>query len=947
MIRKIIIFSMLTLLVSAVGALAQVGYGELKGYVYDEQGAVIQGAEVKLSSPSMMGDRTDVTNERGMFRFISLPPGTYTLTVGKENYKQFEQQGITISADKTSGLNVTLEVGVFEEVVTVVGEAPLIDVESAHQKINITGELQRSLPTTVRNNFSEVMRIVPGAALNDPNRPQYSYYSVKGASSYYENNWTIDGARLNQWEYSYMSARINLDAVEDVAIGLAGASASNPVGQGGTVHLTTKSGGNEFHGTTTLRYQPTSWNDNNIEGGSPADNDFIEFGFSLGGYFIKDRLWFFGTGRYTKINEGLSRAPSVIAMATAAYPAFSPDRIDKTMKDVFIKGTYQHSDTMQFTFGYQQDWGYETFAVAQYAPESYIDEGTVGPLYNCTWNWFVSDNLNLYSQVSWMNKDRDRFGRTRDKTATYVYQDSYLSDGLRTGTGLVVAYGNYSTEFDVDESLIQLTSTATYFIDDFYGTHDVKFGFYGAPQNKNQFAYYHPTKPHRLYYVLSDPSDPSSDQILYLRQTYDRDRTEYPMAIGRNYAGYVSDVWRPNPRMTFEAGIRWDYIGHSEELFGDRFDYISIHAFSPNVGFNYALTSDRRNILRASYSLRHQNYTAYTMPESGMGVTHAYTNEYDNNLDGVIDFVYRQDEITRPAEDRPSFDDLGLGYTHDIIIGYSRELPWNSTLSVDYTYRQFKNMITWYNTNPIIENGVFVGVKDPTWPWGEYWEALNDIWSWKEYQSFDVNFQRSVSTFTILASMMYEIGVLKGEWGPYDWAGYLQPGHFASYSDSGGKWGGGDRGFTYRINATYMAPWRIHLATSIVGQSGPRSGYIYYYLADDDPEVSAHGPSWLLQDGYWVFNPLYTTSRIWGSDRKNGQWRSPMFHIVSIRAGKTFTIQNHKFEIALDVFNLLNSATSLDVDSRGRDYNSLYYGDSSPWDLLGARSAQLMIRYSF
>ena len=97
MIRKIIVFSLLTLLVSAVGAFAQVGYGELKGYVYDEQGAVIQGAEVKLSSPSMMGDRTDVTNERGMFRFISLPPGTYTLTVGKENYKQFEQQGITFT----------------------------------------------------------------------------------------------------------------------------------------------------------------------------------------------------------------------------------------------------------------------------------------------------------------------------------------------------------------------------------------------------------------------------------------------------------------------------------------------------------------------------------------------------------------------------------------------------------------------------------------------------------------------------------------------------------------------------------------------------------------------------------------------------------------------------------------------------------------------------------
>jgi hypothetical protein len=947
MYRKILTFSLLSMVMAAASAFGQASFGELKGFVYDQQGAVVPGAQVTVTSPAMMGDRATETNEKGFYRVISLPPGEYTVRVSKANYKQFEQKGVTISVDKTVGLNVTLEVGVFEEVVTVIGEAPLIDVESPHQKINITGELQRALPTTVRNNFSEVMRIVPGAALNDPNRPQYSYYSVKGASSYYENNWTIDGARLNQWEYSYMSARINLDAVDDVAIGIAGASALNPVGQGGTIHLTTKSGGNEFHGSATLRYQPSKWNDNNIEGGVPADNDFFEPGYSIGGYVLKDKLWFFSAGRYTKINEGLSRTPSVIAKARAAYSGFSPDRIDKTMKDLFIKFTYMHSDKHMFSFGYQNDWGYETFAPANYAPEAYIDEGTVGPVYNATWNWFVSDNLNLFSQVSFMDKNRDRFGRARDQVSKRVYEDTYLSGGLITGWSDIVIFGNYSTEFQVDEAMLNISSTATYYIDDFYGTHDVKFGFYGAPRNYNQFKYFYPTKPFREYYVLSDPSNPASSQILFFRQTYDREVAEYPAAIGRNYAGFVNNTWRPNPRLTIEAGLRFDHIGHSEELFGNRFDYISINDFSPNVGVNYALTSDRKNILRAGYSLRRQNYTAYTLPESGMGIQHAYTNEYDNNLDGVMDFVYRVEELVRDAEDRPSFDDLNLGYSHDIIVGYTRELPWNATISVDYTYRQFKNMLTWYNTNPIIQNGVFVGVKDPTYPWGEYWEVLNNTWNWKEYQSFDVTFNRSARGLTVLASMMYEIGTLKGDWGPYDWSGFLQPGHFASYSDDGGKWGGGDRGFTYRLNATYLAPYGINVATSIVGQSGPRSGYVYYYLDANDPEIEAHGPSWLLQDGYWVFNPLYTDERIWGSDRKNGQWRSPMFHIVSVRVGKEFNLKQHKFGLYLDIFNLMNSATSLDPDSRGRDYNSQYFGKDSPYDLLGARSAQLMIRYSF
>ena len=954
--KKTIPFCILALLVLAPLSLAQVNMGEMRGYVYDEQGAIVIGAQVTLTSTALMGGRTTETNEKGLYRFITLPPGEYSLKVTKESYKQYEQKGITISVGKTTGLDIILEVGSFEAVITVIGDAPLIDVESSQQKINITGELQRALPTTIRSNFSEVLRVSPGATLNDPNRPQYSYYSVGGASAYYENNWTIDGARMNQWEYSYMSTRINLDSVEDVEIGLAGSNASNPVGQGGTVHLTTKSGGNEFHGTATFRYQPTSFNDNNIEGGSPADNDFTEYGFSLGGYVLKDKLWFFGTGRITKINEGLSRTPDVIAKAVAAYPGFTADRIDKNMKDLFIKGTYMHSEDHQFTFGYQRDWGYETFAFAQWAPEAYIDEGTVGPMMNGTWNWFVNDNLNVFTQVSFFDKDRDRFGRTRNQSHKQVYENTYVSGGLIYGQSPIVYYGNYATEFQVVESMLNINSTANYFLDDLYGTHDLKIGTSIQPANKNQFMYHVPTSPLLEYYTLSDPNDPSSAKILYYRQSRDRTVQEYPQTTGKDYAFFVNDTWRPNSRMTIEAGVRVDLISQSEELYDVKADnYISTTAISPNLGLNYALTEDRKNILRASYSLRHQNVTAYTFPSSNLGIQHGSTSEYDTDLNGTLETIVRVNEVLRDPDPSSFFDDVSLGYSHDIILGYSRELPFNSTLSVDYSYRQFRNMLTEYNINPIIENGVFVGVVDPTRPSGEWITTRNNKWSWKEYQSINFTFSRVASPITILASLMYEHGVLKGTWGPYgppsygdvdDWFAYLQPNVFNNYSDAGGRWGGGDRGLTYRINATYLAPWGIQLAAQIMGQSGPRSGYLFEYLGSNDPDVTRHGPSWLLQDGYWVYNPLSTTVRATGSDRKADQWRSSLLHVVNIRVGKEFKIKDHGFEISFDVFNLFNTATSLEPDTRGT-YNSTYYGQDSPYDLLSARSAQMMLRYSF
>ena len=938
----------LALLLCASLAFSQVGMGELKGYVVDEQGAAVVGAKLTLTSPALMGERTAESNESGFYRFINLPPGVYTLTVSKESYKQLEQQEININAGKVSGLDVTLQVGDFESVITIVGDAPLIDLETSHQKVNISGELQRALPTTVRSNFSEILRVSPGAALNDPNRPQYSYYSVGGASPYYENNWTIDGARMNQWEYSYMSTRINLEAVEDVEIGLTGANATTPVGQGGIVHLTTKSGGNEFHGTGTFRYQPTSWNDNNIEGGSPSANDFTEYGFSFGGYAIKDKVWFFGTGRKTEINEGIARTPEVIANARAVYPAFSEVPIDKNMKDFFIKGTFMPVDDHQITFSLQRDWGYETFAGAQLDATAYIDEGTVGPMYNGTWNWFVNDRLSLFTQVSYFDKDRDRFGRHRGTPSDRAYEDTYISGGLIYGSSMILWYNQYGNEFQILEKMLNINSTATYFLDGLFGSHDIQFGAHLAPKMENQYVSYAYASPQYQSFVLSDPNDPYSDLIMFYRQTDDRQAQEYPQTKGKDYAFFINDTWRPTDRMTIEWGLRADFISQSEELYGvSADDYISTTAISPNLGLNYALTSDRKNILRASIGLRHQNYTAYTFPSSNLGIQHGYLNEYDTDLDGTFDTFVRVDEVLRDPDPSSFFDDVNLGYSVDFTAGYSRELPWFSTFTVDYTYRQFRNMLTEYNINPIIQNNQFVGVIDPTRPNGEWYTTINNEWNWVEYQSLAFTFSRVANPITVLASIQFENGVLKGDWSPYDWMGYIQPNVFDNYSGSGGTWGEGDRGITYRLNMTYNAPYDVHVGLQVMGQNGPRVGYLYEYLSSSDPEVTQYGSAWQIQDGYWIFNPLSTTERATGSTRKDGQWRSSMIHIVNLRLSKRFQLfENHAVDLAFDVFNLFNSATALEPDSRGR-YIEQYRGDDSPFSFLSARAAQMMIRYSF
>ena len=505
--------------------------------------------------------------------------------------------------------------------------------------------------------------------------------------------------------------------------------------------------------------------------------------------------------------------------------------------------------------------------------------------------------------------------------------------------------------------MLNINSTATYFLDDIFGSHDVKFGVALAPKMENQYVTYAFASPQWQYFVLSDSSDPYSDLIMFFRQTDDREVQENPKTKGKDYAFFLNDTWRPTDRLTIEWGLRADFISQSEELYGvSADDYISTTALSPNIGMNYALTSDRKNILRASLGLRHQNYTAYTFPSSNLGIQHGYLNEYDTNLDGVFDTFVRVNEVLREPDDPSLFEDINLGYSVDFTAGYSRELPWNSTLTVDYTYRQFRNMLTEYNINPIIENGQFVGVVDPTRPSGEWSMYLNNEWNWVEYQSIAFTYSRVAAPVTVLASIQWENGVLKGDWAPYgamssigvgDWYQYIQPGVFDDYSGTGGAWGDGDRGITYRLNMTYLAPLGINVGLQVMGQNGPRSGYLYEYLDSDDPDVTQYGDAWVYQDGYWVYNPLSTTERVVGSNRKDGQWRSSMLHIVNLRVGKQFKFfDRHAIELSFDVFNLFNVATSLEPDSRGR-YITQYRDDDSPYSFLSARAAQMMIRYSF
>lgn len=132
--------------------------GRIEGTAKDQTGGVIPGVTVTLSSAT--GTKTMITGDSGEFAFPFLVPGKYSIKAELEGFKAFEQDDITVRLGVVSTLNLVLSPGEISEVITVTGEAPLVDTTTTTIGANISDSLYTSIPT--RRNFANLFNLAPG-----------------------------------------------------------------------------------------------------------------------------------------------------------------------------------------------------------------------------------------------------------------------------------------------------------------------------------------------------------------------------------------------------------------------------------------------------------------------------------------------------------------------------------------------------------------------------------------------------------------------------------------------------------------------------------------------------------------------------------------------------------------------------------------------------------------
>src|SRR5215467_15358318 len=290
-------------LVFIASLLVQGDTGQLSGTVVDANGAVVAGAAVKLTSQSTSQVREAVTADSGEFAFPLLPPGRYKLEVSASGFRTILIDAANVNITQTTSLVVHLDAATVDGVVTINADPPLVQAESSQIGRVIEGQTIRQLPLPTRN-FQQLLTLSPGTSASVSNNTDLgrgdAIISVNGQRTT-SNNVRINGIDANALGTNSTPniAVPATDSLQEFIVQTSLYDASQGRNAGGNVEAITKSGENAFHGNAyyCLRNDALNANDFflNAAGRPRPTLKRNQFGGTLGGPIIKDRLFFFGS----------------------------------------------------------------------------------------------------------------------------------------------------------------------------------------------------------------------------------------------------------------------------------------------------------------------------------------------------------------------------------------------------------------------------------------------------------------------------------------------------------------------------------------------------------------------------------------------------------------------------------------------------------------------------
>ncbi len=743
----------LLLIGSAAVVRGQATTGELTGRATDGDGAVVPGVTVTLRSGDTGLVRTAVTNDSGEYLFVSVPPGVYTVEAELSGFKKVERPGVAIGVGTRQTLGLTLEVGAMTETVVVSGGAPLIETTRSELGGVITPTEITNLPLLNRTfaNLSVIMPEARPAGNFDPTKTRTGNVAMNGGDGR-QLDVNVDGGDNKDNVVGSLIQNFAYESIQEFQVLQHRWSAESGRSVGGVVNVITKSGTNTLKGSLfgTYRDQDLAAKDFfQKRGGAKQTFARAEYGGSVGGPILRDRLFFFGAlERFQEPKGETPVRPDALTQLSFVPGANPVPAIPTPYNDTLFTTKIDHrltdNQTMFYRFSLQQNSSDNDQVTNPALTDLTGGSSNVNDIYDLVVNHTASIGGNRLNQFAFHFQD---------------FQNEILG---RSSDPIQIFAGNFRT--GPAPNTPQATTSRKYqFRDDFSwqrGNHALKTGV-NYIHTKLGGYFYFGAFGHQLTWFDTPQTiatntarypqgfaTPGAIRLIdYFAGEASHDQTFHQVAV------YAQDDWRVTPRLTLNLGLRWDAnVGllfdqtnnrtiqllrqlddpRAREITQDT-DRLSRTTpnwkeFQPRLGFAYDPAGDGRSVIRGGYGLFYdqifQNLTLFSFTQSTPEIYSQILNltNSDVGVGQAATFRYGQDQLPTPAAfdfsqlPRGAFgriNDPGMSdpYVHKFSIGYQRTFAGNWTVSSDYVHTRGADEGRVQVINPQIRS-----VCDPAYP---------------------------------------------------------------------------------------------------------------------------------------------------------------------------------------------------------------------------------------
>jgi len=683
----------LLLAVAAVARLdAQVSTFDLSGTVKDDQGGVLPGVTVTVRNEETGLTRAVVTDQVGLYYFAALPPqGSWALSVELTGFSTQRRTGLRFAANTKPVINVTLNVGAVTETVTVVGETALLDTGQAMKALSITREQIQELPLIGRDFLdlalmgSGVSDVATGAVAGSQSQ------TISGVYSRY-TSYQLDGFNNTRDQHGVQKADVSLDAIAEFSVLTNQFSAEYGQSMSGIVSVITRSGTNDLHGSAFLFVRPGSWDSRDRLTGLRAPYDRQDTGFTFGGPLTRNRTHFFSSFEYRNEDE---QAVVTATIDNGKYRGTFPIGSNRTrfLGKLNHRINDNHSLEGSFIIGDETGRsGIGGLTVADNPTVAINDDVTV----QTTYTMLMSNRA--VNEVKFAYSDEDYSSiRAATKLTEGGIGLTYPSQGTFPG---------YSAQTSPDR-MIQIADKLTLHVN----RHVMKVGtsvHSATPgglihSNLDGTYTFSPGAPFPY-----DPNNPASWPVSYSQGFFGPNGGGELKLDEWHVATFAQDDWKPLENLTLNLGVRYQY----ESSVPDH------NNIAPRIGFAWDPTSNGRMVFRGGFGIFHSDvfstidaFEAYQNANGFRSVTFvpgdALFPQFPNKLPGPVlppgitgapGAVYL--EAAQFAPDKRQHPE-----SHNVTIGFERELWKNFSASADFSYNRGRKIIvpTDLNSPPFLD----------------------------------------------------------------------------------------------------------------------------------------------------------------------------------------------------------------------------------------------------